>query len=82
VSNSAGAASGFDRPFLNGYTVEWSVATGEWVPRSDSSDSVLRGKDQAELDAARWSLVVTLADKLSQIIRHAPQHGYSPPPRT
>lgn len=71
----------FGKPFLNGYTVEWDITTGEWVARSDSADTVLRGKNQAELDAARWNLVVSLADNLSQILREAPERGYSPPPR-
>jgi hypothetical protein len=81
VSETSGS-SVFGKPFLNGYSVEWDVTTGKWVARSNSSDTVLRGKDQAELDKARWTLVVSLADQLSQIIRYAPQHGYSPPPRT
>jgi hypothetical protein len=72
----------FGKPFLNGYSVECDVTTGRWVARSNSSDTVLRGKDQAEVDKPRWTLVVSLADQLSQIIRYAPQHGYSPPPRT
>jgi len=71
----------FGTPFLNGYTVDWSVATAEWVATSDSSDTVLRGKDQAELDQTRWHLVVSLADELSQVLRNAPERGYSPRPR-
>jgi hypothetical protein len=69
-------------PSLNGYTVKWSVATGEWVARSNTSDTVLRGKDQDELNAARWRLIVSLADELQQILREAPERGYAPPPRT
>lgn len=67
-------------PFLNGYTTTYDAETGEWVAASNSSDTVLRGKNQAELDAARWDLVVRLADELSAILRYAPAHGYSPPP--
>lgn len=74
--------SALGTPVLNGYTVTWDVTTGEWVARSDSFSTVLRGKDQAELDAARWKHVVQLADELSQIIRDAAARGYSPPPRT
>jgi hypothetical protein len=81
VSENSGS-SVFGKPFLNGYSVEWDVTTGTWVARSKSSDTVLRGKDQAVLDKARWTLVVSLAEQLSQIIRYAPQHGCSPPPRT
>jgi hypothetical protein len=68
-------------PFLNGYTVTYDAATGEWVAQSNTSGTVLRGKDQAEPDRARWDLVVGLADELSQILREAPGRGYSPPPR-
>ncbi|HEY0542014.1 MAG TPA: hypothetical protein VGD53_26855 [Actinoallomurus sp.] len=39
------------------------------------------GKDQAELDQTRWHLVVSLADELSQVLRNAPERGYSPRPR-
>jgi hypothetical protein len=73
--------SAIGTPSLNGYTVAWDADAGEWVARSNSSDTVLRGKNQGELDAARWRLVMTLADELSEIIRAAPEHGYSPPPR-
>lgn len=77
MSDNSGSGV-FGTPILNGYAVTWDVTTGEWVARSNSSDTVLRGKNQA---AVRWDLVVSLADELSQIIRYAPQHGYSPPPR-
>jgi hypothetical protein len=68
-------------PFLNGYTTTYDSATGEWVARSNSSGTVLRGKDQAGLDEARWDLIMSLADELAAIIRAAPARGYSPPPR-
>jgi hypothetical protein len=69
----------YGTPILNGYTVTWDVTIGEWVARSNSSDTTLHGRNQAELDAARWELVVGLADELSQILREAPECGYSPP---
>lgn len=71
-----------ETPVLSGYTVTWDVTTGQWAARSDTFGTVLRGKDQAELDAARWRLVMSLADELAQILRDAPGRGYSPPPRT
>jgi hypothetical protein len=72
----------FGAPFLNGYTVGWDVTRGEWAARSNSSGTVLYGKDQAELDQARWDLIMSLADELIAIVRAAPAHGYSPPPST
>jgi hypothetical protein len=68
-------------PFLTGYTTIWEPEGGQWVARSNSSDTVLHGKDQAQLDAARWDLIISLADELQRIIQAAPSHGYSPPPR-
>jgi hypothetical protein len=80
MSDNSGNGA-FGRPTLNGYTVEWSVATGEWVATSDTYGTELRGKDQAELDAARWTLVNRLADELQQqLLKTAPLFGYSPPP--
>jgi hypothetical protein len=69
----------FGVPILPGYTVTWDDEAGEWLARSTEFDATLRGKSQAELEAARWQLALRLAEELQQIIRHAPQHGYSPP---
>lgn len=81
MSENSGSGA-FGTPFLNGYTVTWDAGAGEWEARSATSDTVLRGKNQAELDAARWRLVVGLADELRAVIDAAPGLGYSPPPRS
>jgi hypothetical protein len=75
-NNGSGALG---TPFLNGYTVTWDAGAGEWVACSNTSDTVLRGKNQAELDTARWRLVVGLAEELRAVIDAAPGLGYSPP---
>jgi hypothetical protein len=80
VSENSGAGV-FGTPFLNGYTTEWDVTIGKWVATSDTYGTVLHGKDQAELDTALRAHVLELADELSAILRAAPEHGYSPPPR-
>lgn len=67
-------------PFLSGYTTTYDPDTGEWVARSNTRRYELRGKDQAELDQARWDLIVRLAEDLSEIINAAPMFGYSSPP--
>jgi hypothetical protein len=68
-------------PYLPGYTVTWDTVGRQWEARSDTSDDVLYGKDQTALTLARCRLVMRLADELSALIRAAPEHGYSPPPR-
>jgi hypothetical protein len=66
-------------PSLPGYEVTWDTVGRQWAARSNSSDTVLYGKDQNALNKTRMDLVMRLADELSAIIRAA--HGYSPPPR-
>lgn len=68
-------------PSLPGYEVTWDTVARQWAAHSNSSDTVLYGKDQNALNKARMDLVMRLADELSAIIRAAPAHGYSPPPR-
>lgn len=79
ADNSGNGA--FGTPFLNGYTTSWDVTIGKWVAISDTYGTVLHGVDQAELDKALRAHVLALADELSAILRAAPEHGYSPPPR-
>jgi hypothetical protein len=76
------ADSGAQAPILPGYAVTWDADAREWVARSTEFETVLRGKNQAELDTARWQLALRLAEELQQIIRSAPQRCYAPAPRT
>jgi hypothetical protein len=67
-------------PILPGYTVRWDVRAGQWAATSDRFGTVLRGANQDELNEARWSLVLHLAEELQRIIP-PPAQGCSPPPR-
>jgi len=79
-NSSSGGASGFNRPFLSGCTVEWDAEGKEWVATSDASpDRVFRGRSQDELDAARGRLVAQLGQDLLDITHYAATHGYTPP---
>lgn len=78
MSNSGNEQFGL--PILPGYEVEWDEAGQEFVATNSERGTVLRGKDQAELNAARGQLVNRLADDIMQMIREAPGRGYSPPP--
>lgn len=82
TNSNSGGASGFNTPVLPGYTVRRDEEAGEWVARSDSFGTELRGKDQRALEQARGAVVTRAAKELSQILREAPGRGYSPPPRT
>jgi hypothetical protein len=44
MSDNSGSGL-FGTPILNGYTVTWDVTIGEWVARSNSSDTILHGKN-------------------------------------
>lgn len=80
-NSTSQGASGFNTPVLPGYTVRWDEAAGEWVATSDTYGTVLRGRDQRALEAARGAVVTQLADEMYQIIRAAPLFGYSPQPQ-
>lgn len=70
-------------PTLVGYKVKWDRKAGEWVAtREDDPKTVLRGKDQAALELARWQLVMRLCDELRAITNYALANGYTPPPRS
>lgn len=72
----------FGVPVLTGYRVEWDDAGKEWVATHETLGTILRGKDQAELTAARNRGVVKAANELLELGRYAARSGYSPPPRS
>lgn len=79
-NSSSQGASGMNTSIVNGYAGHLGLRH----PRIDrrKGDTVLRGKYQAELDAAHWDFIIGLADELSQILHKATGRGYSLPPRT
>lgn len=69
------------RPALSGYAIKWDDQEQTWVARSQPEGLyVLRGRDQAELDAARRRLIRRLSDELIETTNGAAERGYSPPP--
>jgi len=81
VSENSGNGA-FGVPILTSYRVEWDDDGGEWVATHERLGTILRGKDQAELTAARNRGVVKAANELLEIGRYAQANGYTPPPRS
>jgi hypothetical protein len=81
ANSSSEGASAMNTPILPGYTVSWDRDAKQWAARSNTTDTVLYGANQRELELARNGVVVQLADDLNQIMREAPGRGCSPPRR-
>jgi hypothetical protein len=60
--------SGDRLPVVEGFTVERDRSTGEWVATSSSGAFAIRGRSQAELDAARRELYVREMTAFRQVL--------------